>query len=238
MQPGLAVEQGPHAGGCANPVGQAEFGTKTEMKNMNSFRFIERGIEAEVARQKELIASGGQVVQETLHFDPATGELQPREVEDNYVIMRHFNGRYYVYSRMVHVMQGSVPQWIKDALSRGEKPHLSCGDLIGYVGSAGQSVAPHVHFEVRFYGTWDTEGQYYRGSSRPPRYDPYCGPFLSESGRTTTYWTELPPPGPGEDGPYGLPGTTCQDPYDPALFQGLPARCLTEDDVRWPAGGR
>ncbi|MCB0827745.1 MAG: Asp-tRNA(Asn)/Glu-tRNA(Gln) amidotransferase subunit GatB [Solirubrobacterales bacterium] len=57
------------------PVGSDEFGTKTEMKNMNSFRFIERGIEAEVARQKELIASGGQVVQETLHFDPATGEL-------------------------------------------------------------------------------------------------------------------------------------------------------------------
>jgi aspartyl-tRNA(Asn)/glutamyl-tRNA(Gln) amidotransferase subunit B len=57
------------------PVGSTEFGTKTEMKNMNSFRFIERGIEAEVARQKEVVASGGQVVQETLHFDPATGEL-------------------------------------------------------------------------------------------------------------------------------------------------------------------
>lgn len=57
------------------PVGSDELGTKTEMKNMNSFRFIERGIEAEVARQKELIASGGRVVQETLHFDPSTGEL-------------------------------------------------------------------------------------------------------------------------------------------------------------------
>jgi len=57
------------------PVGSKELGTKTEMKNMNSFRFIERGIEAEVTRQKELIASGGKVVQETLHFDPSTGEL-------------------------------------------------------------------------------------------------------------------------------------------------------------------
>jgi aspartyl-tRNA(Asn)/glutamyl-tRNA(Gln) amidotransferase subunit B len=57
------------------PVGSEELGTKTEMKNMNSFRFIERGIEAEVARQKEIVASGGTVVQETLHFDPATGEL-------------------------------------------------------------------------------------------------------------------------------------------------------------------
>ncbi|MCO5316121.1 MAG: Asp-tRNA(Asn)/Glu-tRNA(Gln) amidotransferase subunit GatB [Solirubrobacterales bacterium] len=57
------------------PAGSTELGTKTELKNMNSFRFIERGVEAEIARQKELIAAGGSVVQETLHFDPATGEL-------------------------------------------------------------------------------------------------------------------------------------------------------------------
>lgn len=57
------------------PVGSDELGTKTELKNMNSFRFIERGIEAEIARQKEIVAGGGEVVQETLHFDPATGEL-------------------------------------------------------------------------------------------------------------------------------------------------------------------
>jgi aspartyl-tRNA(Asn)/glutamyl-tRNA(Gln) amidotransferase subunit B len=54
------------------PVGQTELGTKTELKNMNSFRFIERGINAEVARQEALLRSGGQVVQETLHFDPRT----------------------------------------------------------------------------------------------------------------------------------------------------------------------
>ncbi|MCB0863374.1 MAG: Asp-tRNA(Asn)/Glu-tRNA(Gln) amidotransferase subunit GatB [Solirubrobacterales bacterium] len=57
------------------PVGSDELGTKTELKNMNSFRFIERGIEAEVTRQKEVIAAGGEVEQETLHFDPSTGEL-------------------------------------------------------------------------------------------------------------------------------------------------------------------
>ena len=57
------------------PVGSTELGTKTEMKNMNSFRYIERGVEAEIERQKALLASGGRVVQETLHFDPSTGEL-------------------------------------------------------------------------------------------------------------------------------------------------------------------
>ena len=57
------------------PVGSDVLGTKTELKNMNSFRFIERGIEAEIVRQKEIVSSGGAVVQETLHFDPSTGEL-------------------------------------------------------------------------------------------------------------------------------------------------------------------
>jgi aspartyl-tRNA(Asn)/glutamyl-tRNA(Gln) amidotransferase subunit B len=57
------------------PVGSETLGTKTELKNMNSFRFLERGIEAELARQRELIEAGGSVVQETLHFHPEDGSL-------------------------------------------------------------------------------------------------------------------------------------------------------------------
>ena len=53
------------------PVGSGELGTKTELKNMNSFRFVERGINAEIARQEALVRGGEQVEQETLHFDPA-----------------------------------------------------------------------------------------------------------------------------------------------------------------------
>jgi aspartyl-tRNA(Asn)/glutamyl-tRNA(Gln) amidotransferase subunit B len=59
------------------PVGQATLGVKTELKNMNSFRFLQRGIEAEIARQEELARAGGVVTQETLHFDPRTGALSP-----------------------------------------------------------------------------------------------------------------------------------------------------------------
>ncbi len=57
------------------PAGSEELGTKTELKNMNSFRFLQRGIEAELARQRELVESDGTVEQETLHFDPASGSL-------------------------------------------------------------------------------------------------------------------------------------------------------------------
>ncbi|HEY5332576.1 MAG TPA: Asp-tRNA(Asn)/Glu-tRNA(Gln) amidotransferase subunit GatB [Solirubrobacterales bacterium] len=57
------------------PAGASELGTKTELKNMNSFRFLQRGVEAEIARQEELIGAGGKVEQETLHFDPTSGDL-------------------------------------------------------------------------------------------------------------------------------------------------------------------
>jgi aspartyl-tRNA(Asn)/glutamyl-tRNA(Gln) amidotransferase subunit B len=57
------------------PAGSEELGTKTELKNMNSFRFIERGIRAEVARQEKLLKAGERVVQETLHFDPDSGRI-------------------------------------------------------------------------------------------------------------------------------------------------------------------
>ncbi len=57
------------------PAGSDGLGVKTELKNMNSFRFIERGIKAEIARQEKILSGGGQVVQETLHFDPASSAI-------------------------------------------------------------------------------------------------------------------------------------------------------------------
>ncbi|HET6997218.1 MAG TPA: Asp-tRNA(Asn)/Glu-tRNA(Gln) amidotransferase subunit GatB [Solirubrobacterales bacterium] len=57
------------------PQGSEELGTKTELKNMNSFRFVQRGVEAELERQRALIEAGGTVEQETLHFDPVSGSL-------------------------------------------------------------------------------------------------------------------------------------------------------------------
>jgi aspartyl-tRNA(Asn)/glutamyl-tRNA(Gln) amidotransferase subunit B len=57
--------------------GDTELGTKTELKNMNSFRFLERGIAAELERQAGVLEAGEQVEQETFHFDPSTGALTP-----------------------------------------------------------------------------------------------------------------------------------------------------------------
>jgi aspartyl-tRNA(Asn)/glutamyl-tRNA(Gln) amidotransferase subunit B len=72
------------------PVGSDELGTKTELKNMNSFRFLERGIEAELARQRGLIEAGERVEQETLHFHPEDGSLHPLRSKEEAHDYRYF----------------------------------------------------------------------------------------------------------------------------------------------------
>ncbi|WP_424768855.1 Asp-tRNA(Asn)/Glu-tRNA(Gln) amidotransferase subunit GatB [Paenibacillus sp. sgz302251] len=56
------------------PYGQEEFGTRAELKNMNSFRGVQRGLEYEQVRQAEILNSGGVVVQETRRFDDTLGK--------------------------------------------------------------------------------------------------------------------------------------------------------------------
>jgi aspartyl-tRNA(Asn)/glutamyl-tRNA(Gln) amidotransferase subunit B len=72
------------------PVGSAEYGTKTELKNMNSFRYLERGVRAEIQRQIGLLNAGQEVVQETLHFDPPTGNLTPLRSKEEAHDYRYF----------------------------------------------------------------------------------------------------------------------------------------------------
>jgi aspartyl-tRNA(Asn)/glutamyl-tRNA(Gln) amidotransferase subunit B len=55
------------------PVGQRAFGVKTEVKNVNSFRYIEKALEYEIGRQVDLLETGGSVVQETRLFDSSSG---------------------------------------------------------------------------------------------------------------------------------------------------------------------
>ena len=55
------------------PVGEMKFGTRTEIKNINSFKFVERALEYEVARQMAVLKGGGHIVQETLTFDSVAG---------------------------------------------------------------------------------------------------------------------------------------------------------------------
>lgn len=69
------------------PVGQEEFGTKTELKNLNSFNFVRKGLEYEEQRQREVVSSGGVINQETRRFDEATSTtllMRVKEGSDDY----------------------------------------------------------------------------------------------------------------------------------------------------------
>jgi aspartyl-tRNA(Asn)/glutamyl-tRNA(Gln) amidotransferase subunit B len=72
------------------PAGTHRLGTKTELKNMNSFAFLEQGIRAEIDRQVELLRLGETVVQETLHFDPRSGQLTPLRSKEEAHDYRYF----------------------------------------------------------------------------------------------------------------------------------------------------
>ncbi|WP_409304042.1 Asp-tRNA(Asn)/Glu-tRNA(Gln) amidotransferase subunit GatB [Peribacillus sp. SCS-155] len=72
------------------PVGQKEFGTKTELKNLNSFNFVRRGLEYEEKRQEEVIRAGGVIEQETRRFDEATGKTLLMRVKEGSEDYRYF----------------------------------------------------------------------------------------------------------------------------------------------------
>jgi aspartyl-tRNA(Asn)/glutamyl-tRNA(Gln) amidotransferase subunit B len=72
------------------PMGQAAFGTRAEIKNLNSFRFVERAINYEVERQIDLIEGGGKVVQETRLYDPDKGETRSMRSKEEANDYRYF----------------------------------------------------------------------------------------------------------------------------------------------------
>ncbi|HIF93363.1 MAG: Asp-tRNA(Asn)/Glu-tRNA(Gln) amidotransferase subunit GatB [Myxococcales bacterium] len=72
------------------PHGSQELGTRTEVKNLNSFSNVEDAIEAEALRQRELIADGGEVVQATMGFDPVRRRTSVQRLKENSDDYRYF----------------------------------------------------------------------------------------------------------------------------------------------------
>ena len=106
------------------PAGTTELGTKTELKNMNSFAFLERGVQAEIERQTELLESGQAVVQETLHFDPVSGHLTSLRSKEEAHDYRYF----------------PEPDLVPLAVARGDARRRR-GALPGAAGGAGRSAS-------------------------------------------------------------------------------------------------
>lgn len=72
------------------PRGQTEYGTRTELKNINSFRFVEKAINVEVERQIDLIESGGKVIQQTRLYDSDKNETRPMRSKEEANDYRYF----------------------------------------------------------------------------------------------------------------------------------------------------
>ncbi|CAJ1004170.1 MULTISPECIES: Asp-tRNA(Asn)/Glu-tRNA(Gln) amidotransferase subunit GatB [Bacillales] len=96
------------------PVGQKEFGTKTELKNMNSFRNVQAALEYEVERQKQVVLSGGTVVQETRRWDETnrkTLSMRSKEEAHDY---RYFPDpdlvRMQISEEWIEAVRASIPE--------------------------------------------------------------------------------------------------------------------------------
>lgn len=72
------------------PVGETKLGTKAEVKNMNSFRNVEKAIEAEIIRQTEIIEDGGKIIQQTLLWNADTQEVSPMRSKEESHDYRYF----------------------------------------------------------------------------------------------------------------------------------------------------
>jgi len=72
------------------PVGELKFGTRTEIKNLNSFKFVERALEYEIARQTAILKAGNQVIQQTLLFDSENGSTRPMRSKEESADYRYF----------------------------------------------------------------------------------------------------------------------------------------------------
>ncbi len=97
------------------PRGESKFGTRTELKNMNSFRNVQRALEYEERRQRDLLLDGEEVVQETLLWDPnknATSSMRSKEEAHDY--------RYFPDPDLIPVVIGE--EWIER--ERGALPEL------------------------------------------------------------------------------------------------------------------
>src|SRR5690606_38110378 len=99
------------------PKGQKEFGTRSEIKNVNSFRFLERAILFEARRQIELIEDGGTVIQETRLYDADRDETRSmRSKEDSH------DYRYFPDPDLPPLV--IAPEWVEKV--RAVMPELPC----------------------------------------------------------------------------------------------------------------
>ncbi|MCX7834771.1 MAG: Asp-tRNA(Asn)/Glu-tRNA(Gln) amidotransferase subunit GatB [bacterium] len=151
-------------------VGSNEFGTRTEIKNINSLRFVEKALTAEIERQTQILLQGGRIEQQTLTFDEKSGTnriLRSKEESKDY---RYFPEPDLIYftipDEWIKEVQTFVPEWKKIYALRMEKYGISekeaeaftqfpeLGEYFDEVMNALTSISMDTHIEPKKVAQW------------------------------------------------------------------------------------
>ena len=128
------------------PKGQKEFGTRAEIKNLNSFRFVEKAIHFEVERQIELIENGGKVVQETRLYDSVKDETRSMRSKEEANDYRYFPDPdllpLEIHSGFIEEIRGSLPE-LPDAKRDRFKTQYGLSDYDAAVLTATREIADY-----------------------------------------------------------------------------------------------
>ncbi|MEA5113333.1 MAG: Asp-tRNA(Asn)/Glu-tRNA(Gln) amidotransferase subunit GatB [Geobacteraceae bacterium] len=136
------------------PVGSSEFGTRAELKNINSFRFVKQAIEYEIERQSEILDEGGTVVQETRLFDPATGTTRSMRSKEEAHDYRYFPDPdlvpLVVSDNWIGEIRSTLPE-LPDAKRQRYTTELGLPDLDAEVLSSSRDIADYFDACVTLY---------------------------------------------------------------------------------------
>lgn len=109
------------------PVGETAFGKKTEVKNMNSFKAVQKALELEAERQKEILEEGGSIIQETRHYDEASNSTLTLRTKEEEMDYRYFPEPDLVPIRVeqnwIDEMQRTIPELPIQKLKRFIQNH-------------------------------------------------------------------------------------------------------------------
>jgi aspartyl-tRNA(Asn)/glutamyl-tRNA(Gln) amidotransferase subunit B len=140
------------------PVGTEKFGTRVEIKNLNSFRFLQQAIDHEVRRQIELIGDGGTVVQETRLYDPDLDETRSMRTKEDAMDYRYFPDPdllpLAISPEMITEVERDLPKLPWDVADE----YKSAFGLSDYVASQlTTSIERSLYFEAACYRSADTD---------------------------------------------------------------------------------
>ena len=108
-------------------TGEDKIGTKTEIKNLNSFKFLQKGLEYEVKRQIKVLEAGGEVIQQTRHYDSKTGTTKALRFKEEAHDYRYFPEPdlvpIYIEDKMIEDIRKTIPELPSVKAKRFEKQY-------------------------------------------------------------------------------------------------------------------